>query len=63
VDEVTSEVIALEGFSEILAAYYQEQKIGRLWRELVSLCTTVTSSGYRFGIANRICGHELPGES
>jgi hypothetical protein len=33
-DELPPEVIALEGFSEILAAYYQEQKIGRLWREL-----------------------------
>lgn len=33
-DELPPEVIALEGFSEILAAYYQEQKIGPLWREL-----------------------------
>src|SRR5258706_15869292 len=31
-DELPPEVIALEGFSEILAAYYQEQKIGPLWR-------------------------------
>lgn len=30
-DELPPEVIALEGFSEILSAYYQEQKIGRLW--------------------------------
>jgi tetratricopeptide (TPR) repeat protein len=33
-DELPPEVIALEGFSEILSAYYREQKIGRLWREL-----------------------------
>src|SRR6267378_3444588 len=36
-DELPPEVIALEGFSEILAAYYQEQKIGPLWRELQPL--------------------------
>lgn len=36
-DELPPEVIALEGFSEILANYYQEQKIGRLWRELQPL--------------------------
>src|SRR6202048_239155 len=36
-DELPPEVIALEGFSEILSAYYQEQKIGRLWRELQPL--------------------------
>jgi hypothetical protein len=36
-DELPPEVIALEGFSEILAAYHQEQKIGRLWRELQPL--------------------------
>jgi len=36
-DELPPEVIALEGFSEILAAYYQEQKIGRMWRELQPL--------------------------
>ena len=36
-DELPPEVIALEGFSEILAGYYQEQKIGRLWRELQPL--------------------------
>ena len=36
-DELPPEVIALEGFSEILSAYYQEQKIGRLWRDLQPL--------------------------
>src|SRR6202158_3506326 len=36
-DELPPEVIALEGFSEILAADHQEQKIGRLWRELQPL--------------------------
>ncbi len=36
-DDLPPEVIALEGFSEILATYYQEQKIGRLWRELQPL--------------------------
>jgi tetratricopeptide (TPR) repeat protein len=30
-DELPPEVIALEGFSELLAAYYKEQKIGQLW--------------------------------
>jgi tetratricopeptide (TPR) repeat protein len=33
-DELPPEVIALEGFSEILSAYYQEQGIGRLWRQM-----------------------------
>ncbi len=33
-DELPPEVIALEGFGEILSAYYQEQRIGQLWREL-----------------------------
>jgi tetratricopeptide (TPR) repeat protein len=33
-DELPPEVIALEGFSEILAAYYKEQNIRALWREL-----------------------------
>ena len=28
------EVLALEGFSEILSKYYQEQKIGELWRQM-----------------------------
>src|SRR5205823_14085813 len=36
-DELPPGVIALEGFSEILAAYYKEQKIGALWRELQPL--------------------------
>src|ERR1700752_2273836 len=36
-NELPPEVIALEGFSEILADYYKEQKIGRLWRELQPL--------------------------
>jgi len=33
-DDQPTEVLALEGFSEILANYYQEQNIGRLWRDL-----------------------------
>lgn len=33
-DELPPEVIALDGFSEILSAYYQEQKIGELWRQV-----------------------------
>jgi tetratricopeptide (TPR) repeat protein len=33
-DELPPEVIALEGFSDILAAYYQEQNIGQLWRQV-----------------------------
>jgi hypothetical protein len=33
-DELPPEVIALEGFSEILSNYYQEQKIGQLWRQV-----------------------------
>ncbi|HEY2545985.1 MAG TPA: hypothetical protein VGI46_07965 [Candidatus Acidoferrum sp.] len=33
-DDMPTEVLALDGFSEILANYYEEQKIGRLWREL-----------------------------
>jgi len=33
-DELPPEVIALEGFSEILLNYYQEQKIGQLWRQV-----------------------------
>src|SRR4029077_15963622 len=36
-DELPPEVIAREGFSEILSAYYQEQKIGRLWRQVQPL--------------------------
>src|SRR2546428_10740985 len=33
-DELPPEVIALEGFSEILSRYYQEQKIGQLGRQV-----------------------------
>lgn len=33
-DDMPTEVLALDGFSEILANYYEEQKIGRLWRDL-----------------------------
>ncbi len=33
-DELPPEIIALEGFSEILSSYYQEQKIGQLWRQV-----------------------------
>jgi Tetratricopeptide repeat len=33
-DELPPEVIALEGFSEILSAYYVEQHIGRLWVQM-----------------------------
>src|ERR1700675_4565914 len=33
-DELPPEVLALEGFSEILSAYYQEQNIGQLWRRV-----------------------------
>jgi hypothetical protein len=33
-DELPPEVIALEGFQEILSNYYKEQKIGDLWREV-----------------------------
>jgi tetratricopeptide (TPR) repeat protein len=36
-DDRPTEVLALEGFSEILANYYQEQKIGQLWRDLQPL--------------------------
>jgi tetratricopeptide (TPR) repeat protein len=32
--DLPPEVIALEGFSEVLSAYYQEQKIGALWRQV-----------------------------
>jgi len=32
-DELPPEVIALFGFSELLSSYYQEQKIGDLWRQ------------------------------
>src|SRR5258708_10705421 len=32
-DELPPDVIALEGFQEILSNYYKEQKIGELWRQ------------------------------
>jgi hypothetical protein len=33
-DDQPTELLAIQGFSDILANYYQEQKIGRLWRDL-----------------------------
>ncbi len=33
-DELPPDVIALEGFSDLLGAYYREQKIGQLWRQV-----------------------------
>ena len=33
-DELPPEIIALEGFSEILSDYYKEQKIGQLWKQV-----------------------------
>jgi tetratricopeptide (TPR) repeat protein len=33
-DDLPPELLALEGFSEILASYYQEQKIGQLWLQV-----------------------------
>src|SRR5262245_41160008 len=36
-DELPPEVIALEGFQEILSNYYKEQKIGELWRQVQSV--------------------------
>jgi hypothetical protein len=36
-DDMPTEMLALDGFSEILSNYYQEQKIGRLWRDLQPL--------------------------
>ncbi|HYL64061.1 MAG TPA: hypothetical protein VE077_15710 [Candidatus Methylomirabilis sp.] len=33
-DDLPTEVLALQGFSEILSNYYQEQHIGQLWRDL-----------------------------
>src|SRR5271167_5023436 len=33
-DELPPEVLELEGFSEILSAYYKEQKIGSLWQQV-----------------------------
>lgn len=36
-DDIPTEMLALQGFSEILSNYYQEQNIGRLWRDLQPL--------------------------
>jgi hypothetical protein len=36
-DELPPEVIALEGFQEILSNYYKEQKIGEMWRQVQSV--------------------------
>lgn len=36
-DELPPEILVLEGFSEILSAYYREQKIGQLWRQVQSV--------------------------
>jgi tetratricopeptide (TPR) repeat protein len=33
-DELPPDLLVLEGFSEILSAYYTEQKIGQLWRQV-----------------------------
>src|SRR5580704_2637358 len=33
-EELPPEVLALEGFNELLSAYYKEQKIGQLWRDV-----------------------------
>jgi len=33
-DELPPDVLSLEGFNEILSAYYKEQKIGELWRQV-----------------------------
>ncbi len=33
-DELPPDVLALEGFSDLLSAYYREQKIGPLWRQV-----------------------------
>ena len=33
-DELPPDVLALEGFSELMAAYYREQQIGQLWRQV-----------------------------
>ncbi len=33
-DEIPPDALALEGFSDLLADYYKEQKIGQLWRQL-----------------------------
>jgi tetratricopeptide (TPR) repeat protein len=33
-DELPPDLLTLEGFSEILSAYYTEQRIGQLWRQV-----------------------------
>jgi hypothetical protein len=33
-DELPPEVLTLEGFSDVLSAYYTEQKIGQLWKQV-----------------------------
>ena len=33
-DDLPPDLLALEGFSEILGSYYQEQKIGEIWRQV-----------------------------
>jgi hypothetical protein len=38
-DELPPEILVLEGFSEILSAYYTEQKIGLLWRQVQPVYT------------------------
>jgi tetratricopeptide (TPR) repeat protein len=38
-DELPPEVLALEGFSDILSAYYQEQNIRQLWRQVQPVYT------------------------
>lgn len=38
-DDMPTEVLALDGFSEILSDYYEEQHIGRLWRDLQPIYT------------------------
>ena len=38
-DDMPTEALALDGFSEILSNYYQEQNIGRLWRDLQPIYT------------------------
>ena len=38
-DELPPEIIALEGFQEILSNYYKEQKIGELWRQVQPVYT------------------------
>ena len=36
-DELPPDMLTLEGFSEILSAYYTEQNIGQLWRQVQSI--------------------------